>query len=227
MASNPIFFPKLHFSQTKSCSGLIGCFFQRASTVQFNFLSFDELVPFLPKFRFNQIIVGGNIRIISQGKLPQCGALWILGDQLAQHEPVERPCSGVLVFYSFTFTFTPTIITSTFTYKLQVELFQLFLPQVQGITSLTIGEEGNPLYAKNWRPYAIFRWQFCKCANVTFCALFLWHLCKQPIFQLEMLKASILGSNIGGSSTWTIKRWEEFEKRWINTFEIRSPMTRY
>ena len=29
--------------------------------------------------------------------------------------------------------------------------------QVQGITSLTIGEEGNPLYAKNWRPYAIFR----------------------------------------------------------------------
>ena len=31
------------------------------------------------------------------------------------------------------------------------------LSQVQGITSLTIGEEGNPLYAKNWRPYAIFR----------------------------------------------------------------------
>ena len=30
--------------------------------------------------------------------------------------------------------------------------------QVQGITSLTIGEEGNPLYTKNWRPYAIFRW---------------------------------------------------------------------
>ena len=26
---------------------------QRASTVQFNFLSFDELVPFLPKFRDN------------------------------------------------------------------------------------------------------------------------------------------------------------------------------
>ena len=111
-------------------------------------------------------------------------------------------------FHSFTFTFTPTIITSTFTYKLQVELFQLFLPQVQGITSLTIGEEGNPLYAKNWRPYAIFRWQFCKCANVTFCALLLWHLCKQLIFLLEMLNASILGSNIGGSSTWTIKRWE-------------------
>merc|ERR1719242_472299 len=28
---------------------------------------------------------------------------------------------------------------------------------VQGITSLTINEEGNPIYQKNWRPYAIFR----------------------------------------------------------------------
>ena len=27
----------------------------------------------------------------------------------------------------------------------------------QGITSLTISKDGNPIYCKNWRPYAIFR----------------------------------------------------------------------
>jgi hypothetical protein len=28
---------------------------------------------------------------------------------------------------------------------------------VQGITSLTINEEGNPIYRKAWRQYAIYR----------------------------------------------------------------------
>ena len=31
------------------------------------------------------------------------------------------------------------------------------LAMVQGITSLTINEDGNPIFQKNWRPYAIFR----------------------------------------------------------------------
>ena len=36
------------------------------------------------------------------------------------------------------------------------------LATVQGITSLTINEDGNPIYQKNWRPYAIFRWEDCR-----------------------------------------------------------------
>ena len=116
--------------------------FQRASTVQFNFLSFDELVPFLPKFRWENWLIS-NLNDFAQGKLSQRGALWIFWDQLAQHEPVECPCSGglnmVTLFYSLV---SSTVIACS---------------QVQGITSLTISEEGNPLYAKNWRPYAIFR----------------------------------------------------------------------
>ena len=79
---------------------------QRASTVQFNFLSFDELVPFLPKFRDN---------------FPN----------------VEH------------YEFTETNLHS----MNQINA----LAQVQGITSLTISEEGNPIFNKNWRPYAIFR----------------------------------------------------------------------
>ena len=78
----------------------------RASTVQFNFLSFDDLVPFLSRFRDN---------------FPN----------------VEH------------YEFTETNLHS----MNQINA----LAMVQGITSLTINEEGNPIYQKNWRPYAIFR----------------------------------------------------------------------
>ena len=78
----------------------------RASTVQFNFLSYDELVPVLSRFRDN---------------FPN----------------VEH------------YEFTETNLHS---------MNQLNgLAHVQGITSLTINEEGNPIFQKNWRPYAIFR----------------------------------------------------------------------
>ena len=81
----------------------------KASTVQFNFLSYDELVPFLSRFRDN---------------FPN----------------VEH------------YEFTETNLHS---------MNQINgLAMVQGITSLTINEEGNPIFQKNWRPYAIFRYQY-------------------------------------------------------------------
>ena len=83
----------------------------RASTVQFNFLSFDDLVPFLSRFRDN---------------FPN----------------VEH------------YEFTETNLHS----MNQINALAL----VQGITSLTINEDGNPIYQKNWRPYAIFRWEDCR-----------------------------------------------------------------
>jgi hypothetical protein len=36
-------------------------------------------------------------------------------------------------------------------------LSKVLLLLVQGITSLTINEEGNPIYRKAWRQYAIYR----------------------------------------------------------------------
>ena len=78
----------------------------KATTVQFNFVSFDDLIPYLSKFR--------------------------------QTFPnVEN------------FEFLETDINC---------LGQLnALALVQGITSLYIGEDGNPIYHKNWKAYAIFR----------------------------------------------------------------------
>ncbi len=78
----------------------------KATTVQFNFVAFDDLVQYLPKFR--------------------------------QTFPnVEN------------FEFLETDIHS---------LGQLnALALVQGITSLFIGDDGNPIYHKNWRGYAIYR----------------------------------------------------------------------
>ena len=45
------------------------------------------------------------------------------------------------------------------------------LATVQGITSLTINEEGNPIFQKNWRPYAIFRLQ-----TGDICNEYLWNI---------------------------------------------------
>ena len=80
----------------------------KATTVQFNFVAFDDLIPYLPKFR--------------------------------QTFPnVES------------FEFLETDIHS---------LGQLnALALVQGITSLFIGDDGNPIYHKNWKCYAIYRYK--------------------------------------------------------------------
>ncbi|TRY79764.1 hypothetical protein TCAL_08100 [Tigriopus californicus] len=79
---------------------------QKASTVQFNFVSFDDLVQYLPKFR-----------------------------QSFPH--VEN------------FEFLETDIHC---------LGQLnALGQLQGITSLFIGDEGNSIHPKNWKTYAVYR----------------------------------------------------------------------
>ena len=78
----------------------------KATTVQFNFVAFDDLVGYLPKFR----LTFPNVQ---------------------------------------NFEFLETDINS---------LGQLnALAALQGITSLFIGEEGNPIFPKNWRTYAIYR----------------------------------------------------------------------
>ena len=79
---------------------------EKTTTVQFHFVSFDDLVPRMQKFREN---------------FPN----------------VEH------------FEFTETNIRTIN----QVNA----LASMQGITSLTINKEGNPVYTKAWRQYAIYR----------------------------------------------------------------------
>ena len=78
----------------------------KATTVQFNFVSFDDLVSYLPKFRqtFPNVV---NFEFLE----------------------TDINCLGQLNA----------------------------LATVQGIASLFIGDDGNPIYHKNWRLYAIFR----------------------------------------------------------------------
>ncbi|XP_023334085.1 uncharacterized protein LOC111705689 [Eurytemora carolleeae] len=79
---------------------------EKTTTVQFHFVSFDDLVSLLPKFREN---------------FPN----------------VEH------------FEFTETNVRN----MSQINALAL----VQGITSLMINREGNPIYSKPWRQYAIYR----------------------------------------------------------------------
>lgn len=79
---------------------------QKASTVQFNFVSFDDLVQYLPKFRQNFPHVE-NFEFLE----------------------TDIHCLGQLNA----------------------------LGQLQGITSLFIGDEGNSIHPKNWKAYAVYR----------------------------------------------------------------------
>ncbi len=74
--------------------------------MQFNFVSFDDLVSYLPKFRqtFPNVV---NFEFLE----------------------TDIHCLGQLNA----------------------------LALVQGIASLFVGEEGNPIYHKSWRHYAVFR----------------------------------------------------------------------